>query len=162
MPSNSRRPRRQWFAAAALTALCVLALAACGRDGYPNSTFHRTTEFNTAISSLWDRLLFLGTVVFVIVEGLLVYTVVRFRSKPAAVVEAQLGEGGLNLISDCRRAADVAGGAFKFTVTSPYMLARTLLDRHYGDFAALTLAIADVLAAQVRDLPCECHRCDGQ
>ncbi|HET7458026.1 MAG TPA: cytochrome c oxidase subunit II [Gemmatimonadaceae bacterium] len=84
MPSNSRRPRRQWFAAAALTALCVLALAACGRDGYPNSTFHRTTEFNTAISSLWDRLLFLGTVVFVIVEGLLVYTVVRFRSKPGA------------------------------------------------------------------------------
>ena len=84
----------------------------------------------------------------------------RFRSKPAAVVEAQLGEGGLNLISDCRRAADVAGGAFKFTVTSPYMLARTLLDRHYGDFAALTLSIADVLAAQVRDLPCECLQVD--
>jgi cytochrome c oxidase subunit 2 len=80
MPRNSR-PRR-WLATAALTALTALALAACGRDGYPNSTFHPTTEFNTAIRSLWDRLLFLGTLVFVIVEGLLLYTVVRFRSKP--------------------------------------------------------------------------------
>lgn len=29
------------------------------------------------------------------------------------------------------------------------MLARALLENHYGDFEALTLAIADVLAAQV-------------
>ena len=47
----------------------------------------------------------------------------------------------------------VAGGPFKFTVTSPYMLARTLLDLHYGDFERLTMAIADVLAEQVRGLP---------
>ena len=44
----------------------------------------------------------------------------------------------------------VAGGPFKFTVTSPYMLARTLLDNHYGDFEALLMAIAGVLAQQVR------------
>ena len=48
-----------------------------------------------------------------------------FRSKPAAVVREALSGGGLNLIEDCRRAGSVAGGAFKFTVTSPYMLART-------------------------------------
>ena len=30
------------------------------------------------------------------------------------------------------------------------MLARTLLDLHYGDFEALTIAIADTLAQQVR------------
>jgi 5-methyltetrahydropteroyltriglutamate--homocysteine methyltransferase len=84
----------------------------------------------------------------------------RFRSKPAAVVEGPLGEGGLNLIEDCRRAAAVAGGAFKFTVTSPYMLARTLLDRHYGDFRALTLAVADAIATQVRGLPCQCLQVD--
>src|SRR4051812_3569915 len=74
------RPRR--LASAALTAALALALAACARDTYPNSTFHLTTDFNTAIKSLWDRLLFLGTIVFVIVEGLLIYTVVRFRAKP--------------------------------------------------------------------------------
>lgn len=78
----------------------------------------------------------------------------KFRSKAAAVVEGPLGEGGLNLLADCERAASVAGGPFKFTVTSPYMLSRTLLDLHYKNFEALTLAIADVLAQQVRGLPC--------
>jgi len=40
------------------------------------------------------------------------------------------------------------------------MLARTLLDRHYGSFEALLLAIADVLAAQVKGLPCACLQVD--
>lgn len=83
-----------------------------------------------------------------------------FRAKPAAIVEAAIEEGGLNLLDDCQRAASVAGGPFKFTVTSPYMLARTLLDRHYGALEPLTLAIADALAAQVRDLPSPCLQVD--
>ena len=61
-----------------------------------------------------------------------------FRRKAAGVVESALGEGSLNLLADCELAASVAGGPFKFTVTSPYMLARTLLDRHYGDFEDAT------------------------
>ncbi len=77
-----------------------------------------------------------------------------FRARPAGVVEGPLGEGGLNLLADCERLAAVADGPFKFTVTRPYMLARTLLDRHYGSREALTLALADLLAAQVADLPC--------
>jgi 5-methyltetrahydropteroyltriglutamate--homocysteine methyltransferase len=83
-----------------------------------------------------------------------------FRRKPAGVVTGPLDGGSLNLLADCQRAAAVAGGPFKFTVTSPYMLARTLLDRHYGDFEALTMAIADVLAEQVRGLPCACLQVD--
>ena len=83
-----------------------------------------------------------------------------FRRKPAGVVTGALGEGSLNLLNDCQRAASVSGGAFKFTVTSPYMLARTLLDHHYRDFSALTLAIADVLADQVRGLPAACVQVD--
>ncbi len=83
-----------------------------------------------------------------------------FRAKPAAVVQDQLGEGSLNLMEDCERAASVAGGDFKFTVTSPYMLARTLLDNHYGNPEALCLAIADVLADQVRGLPTQCLQVD--
>ena len=75
-------------------------------------------------------------------------TEMRFRSKPAGVVVGPVTEGSLNLPDDCARAATVAGGPFKFTVTSPYMLARTLLDEHYHDFRALTLAVADALAAQ--------------
>ncbi len=77
-----------------------------------------------------------------------------FRRKPAGVVVDALGEGSLDLYEACVRSASVAGGPFKFTLTSPFMLARTLLDRHYGDFETLTLAIADVLAEQVGELPC--------
>lgn len=87
-------------------------------------------------------------------------TQMKFRSRAAAAVEGPLGEGGLNLLADCQRAGAVAGGPFKFTVTSPYMLARTLLDLHYRDFDALTMAIAEVLAGQVGGLPCDCLQVD--
>ncbi len=83
-----------------------------------------------------------------------------FRAKPAAVVRSALNSGSLNLIEDCSRAGSVSGGDFKFTVTSPYMLSRTVLDNHYKDFDALTLAIADVLAEQVKSCPCECLQVD--
>ena len=83
-----------------------------------------------------------------------------FRRKPAAVVVGPVGEGGLNLLADCEAAARVAQGPFKFTVISPYMLSRSLLDNYYKDFEALTMAIADVLAAQVEGLPCACVQVD--
>jgi 5-methyltetrahydropteroyltriglutamate--homocysteine methyltransferase len=84
----------------------------------------------------------------------------RFRNKPAAVINGPITEGSLNLPEDCARAASVSGGPFKFTLTSPYMLARTLLDEHYHNFEKLTLAIADALAAQVGDLSCACVQVD--
>ena len=78
----------------------------------------------------------------------------QFRRKPAGVVEGALKSGTLNLLTDCELAASVSGGPFKFTVTSPYMLARTLLDQHYGNFDKLLMAVAKVLAEQVKGLPC--------
>src|SRR3989454_9119960 len=84
----------------------------------------------------------------------------RYRSKPAGVVVRAVTEGSLNLPEDCTRAASVAGGPFKFTLTSPYMLARTLLDEHYHDFKRLTLAIAAALAAQAAELDCACVQVD--
>jgi 5-methyltetrahydropteroyltriglutamate--homocysteine methyltransferase len=83
-----------------------------------------------------------------------------FRRKPAGVVEGELGEGSLNLPADCERSMAVAGRNLKFTVTSPYMLARTLLDRYYGDFEALTLDLAEVIGRQVADLECACVQVD--
>ena len=83
-----------------------------------------------------------------------------FRAKPAGVVENALGEGTLNLVSDCARAVDVAGTDIKFTVTSPYMLARTLLDKYYEDFDVLLTALAEVLSEQVRELNCACLQID--
>jgi cytochrome c oxidase subunit II len=73
------RPRQLAMMGAA--AVLVLFIAGCGQE-YPNSTFNHTTEFNAAIDSLWDKLLFWGVVVFVITEGILIYTVVRFRRRP--------------------------------------------------------------------------------
>ena len=51
-------------------------------------------------------------------------------------------------------------GPLKFTLTSPFMLARMLLDLHYNDVEELTMAIADCLAGQVSDLPSVCVQVD--
>ena len=75
-----------------------------------------------------------------------------FRRRPAGVVEGPIGEGTLDLVEAYGRVEDLSRGPIKFTLTSPYMLARMLLDTHYRDPAALTLALADVLAAQVRHI----------
>ncbi len=83
-----------------------------------------------------------------------------FRRRPAGVVEAPLGEGTLNLPADCERSVAVAGRKIKFTITSPYMLARTLLDRHYRSFETLLMELAGVLATQVADLQCACVQVD--
>jgi 5-methyltetrahydropteroyltriglutamate--homocysteine methyltransferase len=75
-----------------------------------------------------------------------------FRRRPSAVVEGPVGEGTLDLVEAYQRVASLSQRPVKFTLTSPYMLARMLLDTHYHDAAALTLALADVLAAQVRHI----------
>jgi cytochrome c oxidase subunit 2 len=57
----------------------AVTLAAC--SAYPNSTFNHHTEFNADVDRLWDKLLFWGTLVFVFVEGILIYTIIRFRKR---------------------------------------------------------------------------------
>jgi 5-methyltetrahydropteroyltriglutamate--homocysteine methyltransferase len=73
----------------------------------------------------------------------------KFRAKPSGVVEGPLGEGTLDLVSDCGRVRKLTKSPMKFTLTGPHMLCKTLLDRHYKDRPALCGAVADVLAAQV-------------
>jgi 5-methyltetrahydropteroyltriglutamate--homocysteine methyltransferase len=72
-----------------------------------------------------------------------------FRTRPAGVVEGPIGEGTLDLPSAWEAVKPLARVPMKFTLTSPYQLARTLVDRHYHDVQALAAAIAAVLAAQV-------------
>ncbi len=81
------RPRR--LAAVALLGALALGLAACG-ETYPNSTFNPNTEYNAAIDALWDRLLFLGTAVFIVVEIALVYTIFRYRRRPDGGIPKQV------------------------------------------------------------------------
>jgi 5-methyltetrahydropteroyltriglutamate--homocysteine methyltransferase len=84
----------------------------------------------------------------------------RFRSRPPGVVDGPVGGGTLDLPHACARARRLATRPFKFTVTGPHMLAKTLLDRHYRDVAALADAIADALADQVRHLDADVVQLD--
>jgi 5-methyltetrahydropteroyltriglutamate--homocysteine methyltransferase len=86
------------------------------------------------------------------IELLRSQTHLGFRRRPAGVVEGPVGEGTLDLVEAYQRVAALSIRPIKFTLTSPYMLARMLLDTHYDDHAALTLALADVLASQVRGI----------
>ena len=75
----------------------------------------------------------------------------QFRKQPAGVVREAIGEGALDLPTAA------AGGAltnkpYKFTLTSPYMLAKSLLDLHYRDVRQLAFAIADVFREQTANL----------
>jgi 5-methyltetrahydropteroyltriglutamate--homocysteine methyltransferase len=58
------------------------------------------------------------------------------------------------------RARRLASRPFKFTLTGPHMLAKTLLDRHYGSLPDLAMAIARVLADQVRHVEAEVVQVD--
>jgi len=73
------RPRR--VVTVALLGALALGLAACSTV-YPNTTFSHNTEYNTSIDALWDKLLFLGTIVFIGVEVALFYVIVKFRRRP--------------------------------------------------------------------------------
>jgi len=83
-----------------------------------------------------------------------------FRARPPGVVEGPLGAGTLDLPEACRRARALAGRPLKFTLTGPHMLAKTLIDRHYGDVGELALALARVLAEQVRHCEAEVIQVD--
>jgi cytochrome c oxidase subunit 2 len=73
------RPRR--LLAAALPALLAVVFTACSQARYPNSVFTRFTEFNRDVGHLFDILIWLGGFVFVFVEGILLYTIWRFRRR---------------------------------------------------------------------------------
>ena len=75
-----------------------------------------------------------------------------FRTRPSAVVVGEVGEGTLNLPDACERFGSLSDRPFKFTLTGPHMLAKTLLDKHYGSRERLCAAIAEVLAGQVAEI----------
>jgi 5-methyltetrahydropteroyltriglutamate--homocysteine methyltransferase len=73
----------------------------------------------------------------------------RFRSRPAGIITGQPGGGTLDLPGAWAWARALTDRPLKLTVTSPYMLAKTLVDDHFKDVRALTDALAEVLASQV-------------
>jgi cytochrome c oxidase subunit 2 len=76
------RPRRAGarVTRAALTCALLAAASACGQ--YPNSVFHGRTDFNRDTNWLFMLIIILGTVVFVFVEGLMLWVMWKYRSHP--------------------------------------------------------------------------------
>ena len=72
-----------------------------------------------------------------------------FRAQPAGVVHAPIGAGTLDLPGAWQLVKPLTNRPLKFTVTAPYMLAKTLLDHYYRDLRELTMALAEVLRAQI-------------
>ena len=83
-----------------------------------------------------------------------------YRSQPAGVVTEPLSAGGLSLRGDYELYRDLTALPKKFTVTSPYMLAKVLADEHYGDREQLVLGLADVLKAQLAGIDAEVVQVD--
>lgn len=72
-----------------------------------------------------------------------------YRKEPAGLVVDKLGHGTLNLSKDFEFVAPFTTKPLKFTVTSPYMLAKVLTNQYYRTFEELIFALADILAEQV-------------
>jgi 5-methyltetrahydropteroyltriglutamate--homocysteine methyltransferase len=83
-----------------------------------------------------------------------------FRTRPPAVVDGPVGSGTLDLAQACARAKRLASRPLKFTVTGPHMLAKTLIDKHYGNLSDLAMAIAAALAEQVAQLDADVVQVD--
>lgn len=81
-------------------------------------------------------------------------------SRPPAVVDGPVGSGSLDLVHACARARRLASRPFKFTITGPHMLAKTLVDQHYKSLPDLAMALADALAEQVRHLDADVVQLD--
>ena len=84
----------------------------------------------------------------------------RFRAAPPGIVTGPLRGGRLNLKRDYDLFRDLTTQPKKFTVTSPYMLAKTVGDEHFGDLKQLVLGLADVLKAQVQAIDADVIQVD--
>lgn len=90
------RPRR--LARAALTvalAASPLVIAACTQ--YPNSIFHPRTDTNRDVGFLFEILIWFGSIVFVVVEAILVYTLIRFRRRGVTTRQPEHVHGNTTL-----------------------------------------------------------------
>jgi cytochrome c oxidase subunit 2 len=75
---GSDRLRR--LASYAIFAALVIVAVSCN-EAHPNTTLEPKSDLGREIDFLWDRLLLLGTIVFVLVEAVLIYIVFKYRRR---------------------------------------------------------------------------------
>lgn len=83
-----------------------------------------------------------------------------FRTRPPAVVDGPIGAGTLDLPHACARSRRLTAKPFKFTLTGPHMLAKSVIDKHYGNVPDIAMAIGDVLAQQVTHIDADVVQID--
>ncbi len=79
---------QRWSRVGGLLATLTLLASGCSST-YPQSTFLLHSDFALEIQSLFDKILWAAAVVFVVVEGLLVWTVLRYRRRPTDTLPPQ-------------------------------------------------------------------------
>jgi cytochrome c oxidase subunit 2 len=78
------------LAQAALAAVLVLMLSACGRRVLPQDTFNAAGPEAHKINALFWPVFWIAVGVFVLVEGLLVVALIRFRHRPGRGIPTQV------------------------------------------------------------------------
>jgi cytochrome c oxidase subunit 2 len=73
-----------------LLAGLTLLLAACAFDSYPQHAMNPKTEFARVINDLFWTIIYWSIIVFVVVEGLLIWALVRFKRRPGQPIPAQV------------------------------------------------------------------------
>lgn len=76
--NGSDRLRR--LASYALVAAFLVAAVSCN-ESHPNTTLVPRSDLGREIDFLWDRMLLLGTIVFILVEAVLVYVMFKYRHR---------------------------------------------------------------------------------
>ncbi len=84
----------------------------------------------------------------------------QFRAKPPGIVTGKLTAGKLRLKNDYALYRDLTRRPKKFTVTSPYMLAKMLADEFYGELEPLMMALAEILKQQVKGIDADVVQVD--
>lgn len=84
----------------------------------------------------------------------------QFRAKPPGIINQPLGHGTMDLKSDYELFSGLTTLPRKFTVTSPFMLAKTVGDNVYESLHDRVMAIADILKEQVERIDAEVIQVD--
>jgi 5-methyltetrahydropteroyltriglutamate--homocysteine methyltransferase len=83
-----------------------------------------------------------------------------YRTRPPGVVDGPIGTGALDLPHACARAKRLTRLPFKFTLTGPHMLTKTLINKHYQSSSDLAMALAAALAEQVKHIDADVVQID--
>ena len=84
-----RSTRRRWpsaprLGAVALALTLLLPIIGCTLHQFPQTTLDPQSDYASLIQQLLVDLVFWVVVIFVVVEGVLIFTVLRFRARPGA------------------------------------------------------------------------------